>query len=117
MQLIRLVEKTIAFKYSENKMRCPTHLYIGNSNVSVASEIVANISQNLFSYLHCAPEVTGLPNVPVPTSFNLTKDFYSDSKSIVTFVLKKLKIKQNIDNFFTKQKFHDVPGDWFNGPF
>ena len=23
----------------------------------------------------------------------------------------------NIDNFFTKQKFHDVPGDWFNGPF
>jgi len=92
-------------------------LDIGNSNVSVASEIVANISQNLFSYLHCAPEVMGLPNVPVPTSFNLTKDFYPDSKSIVTSVLKKLKIKQNIDNLFTKQKFHDVPGDWFNEPF
>ena len=34
MQLIRLVEETIAFKYSENKMRYPTHLYIGQEAIA-----------------------------------------------------------------------------------
>ena len=34
MKLIRAVEEEIANKYSENKMRCPTHLSIGQEAVS-----------------------------------------------------------------------------------
>lgn len=41
MYLIRLVEEFIAFKYSENKMRCPTHLCTGQE------AIAAGVSQAL----------------------------------------------------------------------
>ena len=34
MKLIRMVEETIAEKYSENKMRCPTHLCSGQEAIS-----------------------------------------------------------------------------------
>jgi pyruvate dehydrogenase E1 component alpha subunit len=36
MKLIRIVEESIAKKYSENKMRCPTHLCSGQEAVSAA---------------------------------------------------------------------------------
>jgi len=36
MKLIRLAEETIAARYSENKMRCPTHLCTGQEAVSAA---------------------------------------------------------------------------------
>ena len=31
MKLIRMIEEEIAKRYSENKMRCPTHLSIGQA--------------------------------------------------------------------------------------
>jgi len=36
MKLIRMVEETIAKRYSENKMRCPTHLCTGQEAVAAA---------------------------------------------------------------------------------
>jgi TPP-dependent pyruvate/acetoin dehydrogenase alpha subunit len=36
MQRIRMVEEAIAERYSENKMRCPTHLSIGQESVGAA---------------------------------------------------------------------------------
>ena len=36
MKLIRMVEETIAARYSENKMRCPTHLCTGQEAVAAA---------------------------------------------------------------------------------
>ena len=92
-------------------------LDIGNSNVSIASEIVSNVSINLFSYLKKPPQILGLPNVPVPTSFNLTKDFYPDAKNIAKIAIKILKLNKSIDKLFPKSKLHDIPGDWFKGPF
>ena len=35
MLRIRLVEESIANKYSEQKMRCPTHLSIGQEAIAV----------------------------------------------------------------------------------
>ncbi|MDD5079033.1 MAG: thiamine pyrophosphate-dependent dehydrogenase E1 component subunit alpha [Candidatus Omnitrophica bacterium] len=40
MKLIRMVEETIAERYSENKMRCPVHLCTGQEAVSAASGLV-----------------------------------------------------------------------------
>lgn len=40
MLLIREVEETIALKYAEQKMRCPTHLSIGQEAVAAAAGIV-----------------------------------------------------------------------------
>ena len=40
MLRIRLIEETIALRYSEWKMRCPTHLCIGQEAVSAAVGMV-----------------------------------------------------------------------------
>jgi pyruvate dehydrogenase E1 component alpha subunit len=42
MQLIRLTEEEIAARYSEQEMRCPTHLYIGQE--AVAAGISAHLT-------------------------------------------------------------------------
>ena len=36
MKLIRIVEESIAEKYSENKIRCPTHLCTGQEAIAAA---------------------------------------------------------------------------------
>lgn len=88
-----------------------------NSNGSVAGEIIARISINAFRYLKNAPQRIALPDVPTPTSFNLTKNFYPGSKEIADTVLKILNIKINTSKLSEKSKYHDVPGSWFKGPF
>ena len=42
MLRIRLVEESIANKYSEQKMRCPTHLSIGQEAIAVG--VCANLT-------------------------------------------------------------------------
>ena len=44
MLRIRLVEESISTKYSEQKMRCPTHLSIGQEAISVG--VCSNLSKN-----------------------------------------------------------------------
>lgn len=88
-----------------------------NSNGSVAGEIIARVSINAFKYLKNAPQRIALPDVPTPTSFNLTKNFYPGSKEIADTVLKTLNIKINTSKLSEKSKYHDVPGSWFKGPF
>lgn len=44
MKLIRAVEETIAIKYKEQQMRCPTHLCSGQEAVSAAVGLALNIS-------------------------------------------------------------------------
>ena len=46
MLRIRLVEESIADKYSEQKMRCPTHLSIGQEAISIG--VCANLSNQDF---------------------------------------------------------------------
>ena len=42
MLKIRFVEESIAERYSEGKMRCPTHLSIGQESVASASGLALN---------------------------------------------------------------------------
>ena len=57
-----------------------------------------------------------MPNVPEPTSFGLTKNFYVRANKIVQEVLNILSVKNN--KIVLKEPIpHDVPGDWFKGPF
>ena len=42
MKLIRMIEEEIAKRYSENKMRCPTHLSIGQEAISVGVCLAIN---------------------------------------------------------------------------
>ena len=89
----------------------------GNSSGSIAGEIIAKISMNLFKFLKNPPKRIALPDVPTPTSFSLTKNFYPGSKEIADTILNILRKKINTTELSKDRKFHDVPGDWFKGPF
>ena len=89
----------------------------GNSNLSVASEIVARASMNLFNFFKTAPKKIALPDVPTPTSFGLTKNFYPSSKEIVECIIKVLNKNINTNKLSNSSEHHDVPGSWFKGPF
>ena len=58
-----------------------------------------------------------MPNVPVPTSFGMTKDLYPESKDIINEVLKLMNIKASIPNDKFLDHMHDVPHKKFKGPF
>ena len=85
---------------------------------SVASDIVSKISTQYFSYLKHAPCILAMPDVPEPTSFGLTKNFYIRAADIANEVLKILEIK-NLNPYkdIPQPDLHDIPGDWFKGPF
>ena len=89
----------------------------GNSNLSVASEIVARASMNLFNFFKTAPKKIALPDVPTPASFGLTKKFYPGSKEIAECIIKMLNRNINTHNLSNSGELHDVPGSWFKGPF
>ncbi len=85
---------------------------------SVSSEIVAQVTMNLWSYLKEAPQRITLPHFPVPTGFSLTKDFYPTSKQITQQVLSMLKGAHGKETVGTNHnELHDIPGNWFKGPF
>ncbi len=87
--------------------------------LSVASEIVARVSQDLFSFLKSGPVRIGQPDVPSPTSFGLSKGYYRRSEAIALAIGRMMKGHDlEISALTESRKFpHDVPGDWFKGPF
>ena len=59
-----------------------------------------------------------LPDFPTPTSPSMTKGFYVRSEDIVRTVSSMMKKTIDIGVLaFKREAPHDVPGDWFKGPF
>ena len=59
-----------------------------------------------------------MPDVPEPTSFGLTKDFYPRAIQIVERVCQMLNIEESkLIAEIPQISPHDVPGEWFKGPF
>lgn len=83
---------------------------------SIGNDIIAKISMEYFNKLKAAPKLIALPNIPSPTSYSLSKDYYKDAKNIVEEISMIFDTNINLDNFMNKP-YHDVPGDWFKGPF
>lgn len=84
---------------------------------SIASEIVAKTTIDHFSDLICAPIRIANPDNPEPTSFGLTKNFHPGAKEIASAVAKMLKKNIDLSPLSQQSKPHDVPGEWFKGPF
>ena len=90
----------------------------GFETCSVAGEIVAAVSINLFKKLKTHPSRLAMPNVPEPTSYGLTKNFYISAFDIASKCLEIMNKPQgDIKDFLSEPNPHDVPGDWFKGPF
>jgi pyruvate/2-oxoglutarate/acetoin dehydrogenase E1 component len=85
---------------------------------SVASEIVATATVELFGVLESAPIRLAQPDLPEPTSSALTHDFHVGAADIAKAVLRVLGNADPADVSMLKPHTpHDVPGPWFAGPF
>lgn len=86
---------------------------------SVAGEVVARVATDCFDSLKTAPQRICLPDFPTPTSPALTENFYRRAEHIVEAAEKILGGQYDAPALAAKHAGtpHDVPGDWFRGPF
>lgn len=85
---------------------------------SVASQIIAKICEMSFDSLKMAPRKLTMPNIPEPTSYGLTKGLYIDASDIASVVIDMMSLGGRLDpSALEKDGHHDVPGNWFKGPF
>jgi len=89
----------------------------GSETGSLASEIIAKVSIDLFAEMLTPPARICLPDSPVPASYALTEDFYPTSYDIAKKICSMLSVTFNKSDFKHSSIPHDVPGDWFKGPF
>ena len=83
---------------------------------SLASEILSKVISKNFNFLKSPPEILAMPDTSEPTSYGLTKNFYITENEIVNKCFKALKINKKIQKK-SNNEHHDIPGDWFKGPF
>ncbi|MFM7519937.1 MAG: alpha-ketoacid dehydrogenase subunit beta [Planctomycetota bacterium] len=85
---------------------------------SVASEIVATAACECFDRLEGPPRRLALPDFPVPTSPALTDGFYPRAEQIAVAAAGMLGRTVDVAEIVASRTSpHDVPGDWFKGPF
>lgn len=91
----------------------------GALTCSVSAEIVARSAEKQFAQLKTAPARIAMPDFPEPTSYGLTKSFHPDARNIVTQACKMCCVTEieKALNSLTVPEHHDVPGEWFKGPF
>ena len=89
----------------------------GATTGSIAGEIVARIAMDLFADLRCAPQRIALPDIPTPTSPALTEKFYPGSITIVERIAQMMNLDIDTEKLDESTTPHDIPGEWFKGPF
>ncbi len=87
-----------------------------HKSFSTGKEIISNISENNLKYFESNPILMGMPNVPTPTGYSLTKKYYPSKRDIAKEIMKMLKRKKLIWKNINELKNHDKPNE-FIGPF
>jgi pyruvate dehydrogenase E1 component beta subunit len=86
----------------------------------IAGEVIASVAETAFDALHSPPLRIALPDIPVPTSHHLTRDFYPDALCLAR------KINAHLDKDIPDAELvsrlarstpHDTPQLEFRGPF
>ena len=58
-----------------------------------------------------------LPDMPEPTSYSLTKNFYNNADDVINKILQMFGLKELVIPIIRNSNHHDIPGKWFTGPF
>ncbi len=87
---------------------------IGHLYCSLASEIAQRLYTECFNELTMPIKTLGLPDYPEPTSYGLTQNYYPTANTIINYIAESLGINIAL---LDKSNQHDVPGEWFKGPF
>ena len=90
----------------------------GNLTGSVSGEIVARVASNSWDVLKCPPQRLAMPDFPEATSPSLTAGYHVRAEHIVAQIGTMLARDIESASLAQQRKHpHDVPGDWFTGPF
>lgn len=90
----------------------------GFTTGSVAGEIVARMSTECWGSLKAAPDRLAMPDHPEATSPMLTENYHIRAEHIAAKVVNMIGSKLDVLDLMPQRKHpHDVPGDWFTGPF
>ena len=85
---------------------------------SVAAEIVATAASECFDRLKAPPRRLAMPDFPVPMSPALTANFYPRAEHIAAAAASMLGRTIDVEDIVASRTSpHDVPGEWFKGPF
>ena len=90
----------------------------GHLTGSISSEISAWVTTQCWNDLTHPPVRLAAPDFPEATSFSLTKDYHVKAEEIIKKIGKILNLKFN--HILIRKNMthpHDVPGEWFKGPF
>ena len=90
----------------------------GNLTGSISAEIVARITSTRWSALRAAPQRLAMPDFPEATSPALTKDYHVNAAKIAEAICHLTGQLKDFSGLVADKNFpHDVPGEWFKGPF
>jgi len=91
----------------------------GHTSGSIAGEIISRVCEERFPFLKNSPTRVAVPDIPEPTSFGLTKEYYLTDLNIAKSILnsQNLDFPEEITNEFRTSELHDVPSSDFKGPF
>ncbi len=90
----------------------------GFATGSVAGEIIARAAMADWAALKGAPRRLAAPDASEATSPALTRDYHVRAEHIAAAVGDMLGKPIEVRALIAQRKHpHDVPGDWFSGPF
>jgi pyruvate dehydrogenase E1 component beta subunit len=105
----------------EESMRRTRRLLVldtGYTTGGIAGEIVAHIATGCWGDLAGAPRRLAMPDAPEATSPALTRDYHIRAEHIAETIGEMLGRPVEAESLRARRKGpHDVPGDWFTGPF
>lgn len=90
----------------------------GNLTGSVSGEIVARVAQEYWGSLKSAPQRLAMPDYPEATSPALTEHYHVRAEHIAEKIGSMVAREVDVSLLANERLHpHDVPGDWFSGPF
>ncbi len=90
----------------------------GFTTGGVAGEIVARMATDCWKELRTAPRRLAMPDIPESTSSALTKGYHVRAEHVAAAIAQMLGKSLETQSLAQQRKYpHDVPGEWFSGPF
>jgi pyruvate/2-oxoglutarate/acetoin dehydrogenase E1 component len=84
----------------------------------LAGEIVAHVATSCWKDLTAAPRRLAMPDIPESTSPALTQSYHIRAERIAETIGEIVGKNLEFESLVGQRKHpHDVPGDWFSGPF
>jgi len=84
---------------------------------SVSSEIISRVMEEEHAQKKYKAGKISLPDMPEPTGYSLTKNYYNNADDVINKVLSMTNNYEITKPIIRHSLHHDIPGDWFKGPF